>query len=78
MRFLAFCILAIFAFASTAFAYPQEKLKECILNSKQSPVILGAPEHSIKNFCNCSLKLIIDEGKDDKTSVNTCLSKHFK
>ena len=78
MRFLAFCLMAIFTFTPIALAYPQAKLKECILSSKQSPIILGAPENSIRNFCDCALKLIVDEGKDDKSSVNICSSNYFK
>ena len=64
MRLIAVFLLVIFASSPVAIAYPQEQLKECILGSKQNPVILGVPEISIENFCDCALKLIVDEGRD--------------
>ena len=78
MRFLAFCLLVLFAFPPTSLAYPQDQLQQCILSSKQSPIILGTPEKSIADFCDCSLKLIVDERQEGEISVNECAVKYFK
>ena len=77
MKLLIIVLLIFFTFTSKAISYPQEKLKECILGSKQNPIILGVPEETIKRFCNCSLELIVDQGKDMRFSANQCATKHF-
>ncbi len=77
MKLLIIFFLVVLAFSSEAISYPQDQLKECILGSKQNPVILGVPEESIKNFCICSLELIVDQGKEVHDSANKCASKNF-
>ncbi len=77
---LAFLLIFLLAFPQVIFAYPQDQLKECILRVKSNPNILGAPETSILNFCDCTLKLIVDEGKDlqeVQSSINYCAAKNF-
>ena len=46
-----------------AIAYSQKDLKECILTAKSNPIILGAPQDSIEDFCSCTLKLVVDKGQ---------------
>ena len=70
--------ICLFSFSPIAFGYPQDQLNECILGSKQNPIILGVPEESLKGYCDCALKLIFDEGKGAKDSANKCGSKYFK
>jgi len=77
MRLLSFLLLVLISFASAAFAYPPGQLKECILRTKQSPIILGVPELSIERYCDCALKLIVDDQKDAMNSVNLCATTHF-
>ena len=62
---------------SRIYAYPQEEYDECILASKANPAILGVPDSSIKNFCNCALKEIVDKGKNARISANECVRKHL-
>ena len=59
-------------------AYPQEQLNQCILSTKQSPIILGVPQHSIESYCDCALKLIVDEQQEMRKSANQCASQYFK
>ena len=77
MKLLTLCLLVLLAFSPTALAYPQDQLKECILSTKQSPIVLGVPDSSIEEYCDCALKLIVDEGKDVRKSGYECASKHF-
>ena len=77
MRIVIIVLLLSLTFSSKAIAYPQNQLKECTLSAKSNPNILGAPELSIENFCDCALRLIVDEGKEPKESANLCASKHF-
>ena len=79
MRLLAEFLLMIFLLSpSSAIAYPQDQLKECMLGAKSSPTVLGVPEASIENWCDCVLGLIIDEGKEDIPSANECGKKYFR
>ena len=75
---LTIFIFTLFTFSPIAVAYPQESLKECILGSKQNPIIIGVPEESIKNYCDCALKLIVDEKKEVIESANHCGSIYFR
>ncbi len=78
MKLVIIFLWCILTFSTAAIAYPQEQLRECILSVKQNPVMLGAPEISIENFCKCTLKYIFDEGKPDLESANQCGSKYFR
>ena len=77
MRLLVILAMIIFTFSTKVIAYPQTQLKDCVLSAKQNPVILGVPEKSIEDFCDCALKLIVDEGKEGKPSANKCASEAF-
>ena len=77
MRFFIALYLIFALFPSIAFAYSKEQFEECILGSKQSPVLLGTPQKSIENFCECSLKSILDENKEIQASINQCGSLNF-
>ena len=78
MKIFLIIFLLICTISSEAVAYPNTQLKECILSSKQNPIILGTPEDNISGFCDCSLQLIIDEGKGIESSANECAAKYFK
>ena len=79
MRFLLVFLLINFLLLApaSACAYPESQFKECLLGVKRSPIILGVPEQSIENFCDCALEKIIDQGIDDKTAGIDCTSKSF-
>ena len=79
-RLLSYSLLffSIFLFnESNAKAYPQDQFNECILAAKSNPAVLGAPEKAIQNFCDCSLKAILDEGRNDVASANQCARASF-
>ena len=78
MKSLVIVFFCIFAFSSPVFSYPQEQFTECVLSAKSNPSILGAPEQSIENFCDCALKSIMDEGLDPDSSANQCVRKYFR
>ena len=78
MKLLVLFLMVIFAFSPKAISYPQDQLKECISTAKQNPNIEGVSETSIENYCDCALKLIVDEGEDIKSSGYECASKNFE
>lgn len=77
MRLLVCVFIAAFAFASMAIAYPKDQLKECILGAKRSPLLVGVPALEVERWCDCTLELILDEGKADKLSASYCGHKYF-
>ena len=77
MKFLIIILLINFAVAPMAFAYPQDQLNECILSARKNPAIQDVSETSIKSFCDCSLKSILDEGEPAKNAANKCAKEAF-
>ncbi len=73
-----FFLLLIFSFPSLAISFPEEKVEECIVGVKRSPILVGVPQDEIENWCNCTLGLIIDEGKEDKAAGGFCGHKYFR
>ena len=78
MKILAAFLLILLLVSSPAIAYPQDQLKECMLGAKRSPTLLGVPEVSIEKWCDCALRLTLDEEKEDIPSANECGKKYFK
>ena len=58
-------------------SYPEDQLRECLLAAKANPALLGLPETSISNFCDCALTSIIDEQKDKKASAKICIGRYL-
>ena len=77
MRLFAVILSAILFFCQPAFSYPQEQFDNCISNAKNDPVVKFRSEINIENYCDCALKLIVDEGKNDRASGIECTSKSF-
>lgn len=78
IRNLILIMILICITPSIVFGYPQDQLRQCVLGSKQNPILLGVPESSIENYCDCVLNLIIDEKKEARESANKCGLKYFK
>jgi len=78
MKVIAIILFFTLSISQMAIAYPESHLKECILGVKRSPIVLGAPQTEIEDWCDCTLKLILDEGKDDMSSGSYCGHKYFK
>ena len=77
MRCIVLFLLVIFASSGMVFAYPDEELTYCILSVKQNPILLGTPESSIENFCDCTLKKILDDDQDVRESGYECATAYF-
>ena len=70
-------VLSLFILAMPVYAYPESQMEDCILSAKDNPAVINIPEESIKNYCDCALKAIIDEGKDIRISGYECATKNF-
>ncbi len=78
MKLFAVLLFVFFLFTAPVRAYPQDQLIECKLGAKTSPVVLGVPDESIEKWCDCVLRSIVDDGKEDLPSANECGRKYFK
>ncbi len=77
MKLLTFCFLVFLVFASPAFAYPQDQLKDCISSAQKNPNVKDVAESSIEQYCDCALRLIVDEKRDVRESGYQCASENF-
>lgn len=61
-------------------AYPQVEMQACLNNAIQSVMMKGlsVTASQIKNYCHCSLKGIIDEGKDINKTLQYCNLRYIK
>ena len=59
---------------SSAIAYPQVEMQSCIANAVNATMAKGLNTtiKKIEQYCDCSLKRIIDEGRDVRTSLDYC------
>ena len=70
--------LVIFSFAIPTFSYPESQMKDCLISAKNNPATKGVSEDSLKNYCDCALQAIIDQGRDIRESGYECALKNFK
>ena len=74
---LAVFFIFVFAFTYSVEAYEAEQLVDCISSAKQNPSIAGVSESSIENYCDCALDLIVDQGKEVRSSGYECAVSNF-
>ena len=67
----------MFSFSSFAYAYPESNMQDCISRSLNNPATKSRSKKSIKNYCDCALKSIIDERKDIRKAGYECAIKNF-
>lgn len=64
---------------ANTYAYPQVEMEACINNAITTVAQKGisATYKKVRQYCDCSLKKILDEGKDINASVSYCNKKHI-
>lgn len=62
-----------------AFSYPAVEMQACILNATNAVINKGlsVTYKRVQQYCDCSLKRIIDEGRDITASLNYCNKKYI-
>lgn len=60
-------------------AYPQVEMQACINNAMTAVAQKGisATYKKVRQYCDCSLKKILDEGKDINASLSYCNRKYI-
>jgi len=61
-------------------AYPQVEFQSCITNAINATMVKGLDTtiKKIERYCDCSLKKIVDEGKDVRKSLDYCNALYFQ
>ncbi len=77
MRTLIICLLLSLAVCQKSMAYPQDQLADCIKSAQNNPAVQDISTDAIEKYCDCALKLIVDESKDLKKSGFECAKKYF-
>jgi hypothetical protein len=78
------CFLGFFSILlnapSSSIAYPQIEFQSCVNNAITAVATKGvkATLPQIKNYCDCSLKMVIDESKDINQSLAYCNGKFIQ
>lgn len=60
-------------------AYPQVEMQACMTNALNAVASKGlkATYSKVKNYCDCSLRKIMDEGRDINSSLAYCNAKYI-
>ncbi len=77
MRRFAIFLCVFLVFVPIAIAYPQDQFNDCISSAEQNPSVQGVERASLEEYCDCALKLIVDEGRDLRDSGYECALKSF-
>ncbi len=77
MKKILFIYILLISFSAPAFSYPESQIADCISSALSNPATKSISKDSITNYCDCALKLIIDENKDIRESGYECAQKNF-
>ena len=78
MKKLLIITILFLSLTKTAYSYPANQIEDCISSSLKNPATKSISKTSITNYCDCALKLIIDENKNIRESGYKCAMKNFK
>ena len=77
MKSILIIIFLFISFSNKAYSYPENQMNDCISSALANPATKNISDDSIKKYCNCALKAIIDEKKDIRQSGYDCAQKFF-
>ena len=77
MRNLLIITLLFLSLTGTAYAYPESQMEDCISSALKNPATNSISKASITNYCDCALKLIIDQKKNIRESGYECAKINF-
>ena len=77
MKNLLLISLLFLFFAGTAYSYPESQMEDCISSALKNPATNSISKASITNYCDCALKLIIDQKKNIRESGYECAKINF-
>ena len=77
MKFILITSFIILTFVDTAYSYPENQMSDYIASALNNPATQTIPKTEITNYCDCALKLVIDENKDIRDSGYKCALENF-
>ena len=77
MKTLLVVTFLMFSFIGSAYAYPESQMEDCISSALDNPATKSISKSSIRNYCDCALKAIIDENKNIRDSGYQCAQENF-
>ena len=74
----AFFLVVTSAF-SPVIAYPKVEMQACMANALNAVVTKGLKVNytQVKNYCDCTMRKIVDEGLDINASLAYCNAKYI-
>ena len=77
MKFILIISFIIFNFVGTAHSYTESQMNDCMAIALNNPATKTIPKTAITNYCDCSLKAIIDEEKNIRESSYYWAQENF-
>ena len=77
MKKILILVILLISFTSSAYAYPESQMEDCVSSAISNPSTNSISKDSITKYCDCALKAIIDENKDIRESGYECAQKNF-
>jgi len=77
---ICFPSLILTVFSSKALSYPQVEMQACLSNAINAVAQKGisATYKKVQLYCDCSLRMILDEGRDINSSISYCNKKYIR
>ena len=77
MKAILIISIILLTCSGTAYSYPESQMDDCVESALSNPATKSISKSSIRNYCDCALKAIIDEKKDIRESGYECAQKNF-
>ena len=77
MNYFLFLFVSFFLFSGAVYSIPNNQMDDCISSALNNPATKSISRIAIRNYCDCALTAIIDQGKDIRSSGFECAQKNF-
>ena len=77
MKAILIISILMLSYTGIAYSYPESQMDDCVSSALSNPATESISKSSIKDYCDCALKAIIDENKSIRESGYKCAQKNF-
>ena len=70
-------LLFFTSYSTSVSAYPKNEFDQCMQAAKSNPAVDGLTDESLRSFCDCALRAIVDEGRNNTTSAKKCAKENL-
>ncbi len=75
--YLLASLLFLTSYSTSVSAYPKNEFDQCMQAAKSNPAVDGITDESLRSFCDCALRAIVDEGRNNSTSAKKCAKENL-